>query len=91
MKGGLFIRSNGNIIPAKIEKHLDGRPRFAKRSFSGGKKVKIAAIEPAKTMHFKLAGHLFYFCDASQRAPLRVCVDPQKTISLGSVVLRILP
>ena len=27
-------------------KPIDGRPRFAKRSFSDGEKVKIAAIDP---------------------------------------------
>ena len=27
-------------------KRIDGRPRFAKRSFSDGEKVKIAAIDP---------------------------------------------
>jgi hypothetical protein len=26
--------------------HIDGRPRFAKRSINDGKQVKIAAIDP---------------------------------------------
>ena len=30
----------------KVSKLLDGRPRFAKRSFGDGLKVKIAAIDP---------------------------------------------